>query len=142
MRKIISNKMYDTETAKLLATGYSSNHMPGDFAYWTEELYRKRTGEYFLHGEGGPMSRYRRQIETNNWAGGEKIIPLSYDTAREWAERELSADEYIRLFGEPDEDEGNDVMTLSLPAAVARRIREEASRTGATISATVAGKFA
>ena len=141
MKRIIKNRMYDTDTAKLLATASCSTCSPSDFSYWTEELYRKRNGEFFIYGVGGPSSRYSRRIETNVWTGDSRIVPISYDTAREWAERELSADEYIRLFGEPDEGDGNEIMTLSLPAAVARRIRDEASRTGATISATVAGKF-
>jgi hypothetical protein len=44
----------------------------GIFRWVCEELYRKRTGEYFLYGEGGPMSKYSRQVEQNGWAEGEK----------------------------------------------------------------------
>ena len=52
MKQIINGKKYDTETAERLAcedAGLPVN----DFAYWCEELYRKKTGEFFLHGEGG-----------------------------------------------------------------------------------------
>src|SRR5690606_41772958 len=48
-----------------------------DFRFWSEELYRKKTGEFFLYGEGGPASKYGRKIEQNTWSGGEQIIPLT-----------------------------------------------------------------
>ena len=51
MRKIINNKVYDTDTATWI--GLSDNgHEYNDSAYSGETLYRKRTGEHFLHGEG------------------------------------------------------------------------------------------
>ena len=58
MKKIINGKLYDTETAKLIGRSYHGEG-PRDFRHYSEELYRKRTGEYFLYGEGGPMSRSR-----------------------------------------------------------------------------------
>jgi DNA-binding XRE family transcriptional regulator len=104
MRKIIDGKKYDTETATLVGS-YSPNANRRDFRWVCEELYRKRTGEYFLYGEGGPMSKYSRQVEQNGWAEGEKIIPLSQDEAMEWAEKNLEVDEYEAEFGEVEEDE-------------------------------------
>ncbi len=48
MKKIINGKRYDTETAKLIGSdGYSN---PSDFNYWSEDLYQKKTGEFFLYG--------------------------------------------------------------------------------------------
>ena len=56
-KKIINNRMYNTETAKQL--GYWSNgYTPSDFYFAEETLYQKKTGEYFLVGHGGPMSSY------------------------------------------------------------------------------------
>lgn len=57
MKKIINGKVYDTETAKILGT-WSSPVFVTDFSYYTETLHQKRTGEFFLFGEGGPMSKY------------------------------------------------------------------------------------
>ena len=66
MRKIINNKVYDTSTAAMI--GLSDNgHEYHDLAYSGETLYRKRTGEYFLHGEGGPMTSYAVRTGSNNW---------------------------------------------------------------------------
>ena len=143
MKKIIKNKAYDTETARRIATGCCRSSHPGDYAYWTEELYQKKTGEFFLFGQGGPASRYAEPAGLREWSGGCRIMPLTYEEAREWAEKELDADEYIRIFGDPeaDADEGTEVMTISVPASVARRIRMEAQKSGATISGTIASKF-
>ena len=36
-------------------------------------------------------------------AGGEDFQILSEEGAREWAEKKLSAEEYCKIFGEPEE---------------------------------------
>ena len=57
MKKIINGKKYDTETATKIGE-YSNGYSTSDFHYIDETLYRKKTGEFFLYGEGGPMTRY------------------------------------------------------------------------------------
>lgn len=96
MKKILGGKKYNTETA----------HCVG--AYWnggacSETLYRKRTGEFFLYGEGGPMSKYGVAYGNNEWGYGEEIRPLTVDEAKAWAEEHLDADEYEAVFGEVEE---------------------------------------
>lgn len=101
MKKIINGKRYDTDTAKNLGSaGYSH---PGDFNYWRETLYRKKTGEFFLHGIGGAMSRYARSTGLNEWTGGEEIRPLSLEEAQKWAEKYLEVEEFERIFGTCEE---------------------------------------
>jgi hypothetical protein len=97
MKKIINGRRYDTQTAKLV--GYTSYSTPGDLNYWWEGLYVKRTGEYFLHGEGGPMSKYSERLSENEWGYGHEIRPLSLEDAQEWVEKYLSADTYEEIFG-------------------------------------------
>ena len=101
MKKIINGKLFNTETAKCI--GCYQYSYPGDFHYCREALYRKRSGEYFLHGEGGPNSIYQKDLGSNQWSGGESISPMSADEAKEWAEENLDADDYIAEFGEPEE---------------------------------------
>lgn len=97
MKKVINGRRYNTDTATLIgSTGYSHS---GDFAYWREYLYRKRTGEFFLYGIGGPMSKYSQKIGQNEWSGGQEIQPLTLQEAQEWAEEHLDADEYEQVFG-------------------------------------------
>ena len=55
MKKILGGKKYDTETACVVGNYGNGN---SGFGTCSETLYRKRTGEFFLYGEGGPMSKY------------------------------------------------------------------------------------
>ena len=73
------------------------------FGKCSETLYRKRTGEFFLYGEGGPMSKYGVAYGDNEWGYGEEIRPLTVDEAKAWAEKHLDADEYEEVFGEVEE---------------------------------------
>lgn len=101
MKKIIDGKKYDTATAEFLASWWNGL-VSNDFAHCSEELYRKRTGEFFLYGEGGPMSGYRRVIGSNEWSGGEEIRPLTEAEARKWVE-EKANHHYEEIFGEVEE---------------------------------------
>lgn len=135
MKKIINGKVYDTDKARELgADSYSS---PRDFGYWCETLYQKRTGEFFLYGEGGPMSRYARSIDQNSWSGGEKIMPLSAANARKWAEDHLDADDYEKIFGLPDEDAEPVLLSMQLPAILAAKARQRAVEDGVALTAIV-----
>lgn len=99
MKKIINGKMYNTETAKEL--GFWSNGENG-FGFCDEWLYRKKTGEYFLYGKGGGMSKYC-SYNGNMYGPGERITPLTEAEAKKWAEDYLDADEYEEIFGTVEE---------------------------------------
>lgn len=101
MKKVINGKMYNTETAEKI-DGWSNGYYGNDFRNCTERLYRKRTGEFFLHGWGGPMSKYAESLG-NMTSGGEKITPFTEDEAKEWMEEHSDVDTYIDVFGEPEE---------------------------------------
>lgn len=134
MKKIINNKVYDTATATWI--GLSDNgHEYSDLAYSGETLYRKRTGEYFLHGEGGPMTSYAVCTGSNSWRGSERITPLSYAAARQWAEDHLSADAYEAEFGAVTEDDSQTALNLSLRADTVDALRRAAAEEGVTVSA-------
>ena len=139
MKQIIHGKLYDTDTAKHIAS--ASYGYPRDFAHWVEDLYRKRTGEYFLYGEGGPSSKYRKTVEQNTWSGGSRIVPLTLDEAHEWGEKYMDADDYMDEFGPVSEDESRVTMSISLDAATADRIRKAAQQAGTSVSAIIASKF-
>lgn len=97
MRKIIGGKMYDTDTATQIGSyeyGYG-----GNLDYICETLYRKKTGELFLHGEGGPRSKYACRVDSNSWCGGQSIIPESDFDAKEWVAEHCDTDIYVKLFG-------------------------------------------
>lgn len=135
MKKIINSKLYDTDTAHLV--GEWDNQRYGSFDYVAESLYRKRTGEFFLHGKGGARSRYATQCGDNNWSGDAAIIPLSWEAARQWAEEHLDADEYQAAFGKIVEDDSRTVVTLSLSASSLEKAKRAASQKGMSLSAYI-----
>ena len=134
MRKIINNKVYDTATATWIGSS-DNGHEYNDLAYSGETLYRKRTGEYFLHGEGGPMTSYAVSTGNNNWRGSERITPISYAAARQWAEDHLSADAYEAEFGAVTEDDSQTTLNLSLRADTVDALRCAAAEAGVPVSA-------
>lgn len=96
MRKIINNRRYDTASAQLLGAYKSGD--PEDPMYLQEALYRKRTGECFLHGQGGASTKYSRLQQHGGWAAGEAIVPLSYAQAKAWAQEHLGPEAYQAAF--------------------------------------------
>ena len=102
MNKIINGKKYSTETAKLIAT-HSNNLMANDFQFFAETLYLKKTGEYFLFGEGHGMSEYGEMKGNGGMGWGEIIKPFSENSAKNWAEKNLSGEEFEEIFGEVQE---------------------------------------
>lgn len=96
MKKIINKKLYDTETAKMIAS-WSNGLGKSDFRGYEENLFLKKTGEFFLYGEGGGLSPYAER-RGDGWGYGEKITPLTEEEAREWAETHMEADEYLKIW--------------------------------------------
>lgn len=132
MKKIIKGKVYDTDTAQKV--GEWCNHV-GGFEYVSETLYRKKTGEYFLYGAGGAASKYSVESGQNQWSGGDKIIPLSYENAQEWSEERLEADEYISEFGNPGE--GDVQLSVMISAQAKRALEIAAQKEGISQTAMV-----
>ena len=129
IKRIINGRAYDTATAtEIGGNGYST---PNDFRHYYERLYRKRNGEYFLYGEGGPLSKYSESVGTNETSGGETIIPMTYAEARDWAEANLDADDYIAAFGTPEDDRV--IVTVKINKAAYDTINREAASAGVTV---------
>lgn len=133
MRKRIDTLMYDTGTAKKLGS-YASDFSPNDAKYYHEDLYKKRTGEYFLAGQGNPLSKYGRYSElTHANIKSEDIIPITYEQAQKWYEKanndnSLEAPDavYEKEFG------GNSKVatTMILSREAKRKLEEMAIKTG------------
>ena len=136
MKKIINGKRYDTATATRLAH-YESSVPVGDFDWFEEDLYRKKSGEFFIHGQGNAASRYSRPAATGGSAGGEGIIPLTYEQAAAWGEAHMDAGQYEAVFGEVSEDGGKTVLSLSVSSAASDTARRNAAQAGITLSAYI-----
>ena len=131
MRAIINGKAYDTATA--VRMGYWSNgHHYMDPHSKEETLFRKRTGEFFLLGEGGSETNYAERLG-KEWKGGAKILPLSFEEAEEWSKEHLSEEDYDLIFDLP---EGNEKKTVSysLSLAAIEKLRRKASKGGISAS--------
>lgn len=103
MKKVINGKMYNTETATCIGCKCTNALSQRDFRYREEKLYQKRTKEFFLYGEGGALTEYAEYVTGCGYTYGEKIIPLSEEEAKEWVEKNMDADEYVKLFAECEE---------------------------------------
>lgn len=101
MKKIINGKKYDTDTAKEMGY-FQSGCNRSSFDFYEEILYKKKTGEYFLYGNGRANSKYSESCGNECW-GISTIIPYTEDEAKKWAEKHLTCDEYESCFGEVDE---------------------------------------
>lgn len=96
MKKVIGGKLYNTDTAELVGE-WSNGHFRSDFHYCSEDLYRTKKGSWFIHGEGGALSKYA-ESHGNNRTNGEAIEVVTQDEALEWCERHLNPDEYAEHF--------------------------------------------
>lgn len=132
MNKVIHGRRYDTETAKEIAC--TSHGHTDELSWWQEILYRKNTGEYFLYGAGNTASKYAELISQNEWRAGERIIPLTEEAARRWAEKSLDADDYEGVFGNTEEDNSKKTATFSLPVAVIDKIKSQSVKAGISMS--------
>lgn len=103
MKKIINGKKYDTETAEKIH-GWDNGYGSSDFKTCWEQLYRTKKGAFFLHGGGGPMSKYAVSVQ-GGMSGSRQITPLSDDEAKEWLENHDGDDDKLEeLFGEEIEE--------------------------------------
>ena len=135
MRKIIHNKVYDTETARKVGE-WDVDTSITDFDWYGETLFQKRTGEYFIHGEGNARSPYAEHAY-GMWQGGEAITPVSPEQARDWAEEHLSAEEYEQEFGTPSEDGTTALLQCYISAAIKTEIDRRRFATGKTIAEVI-----
>lgn len=86
-----------------------------------ETLYRTKAGKYFLHGIGNAASAYAVR-KADGWsAPGEKILPLSEQDARQWAEQHLDAAAMELAFG-PSSGSADTQATVYIPDVLARKL--------------------
>lgn len=133
MKTVIDNKLYDSEKARLI--GETARDTDSDSRYLYERLYKKRTGEYFVYGEGGPDTLYGIEETDGTMSPGEGITPLTYDEARRWAQAGLPVKDYAREFGAIDlADRAMTTMAVRVSMAGKEALDRKCSRTGKTRS--------
>lgn len=114
MKKIIKGKVYDTETAKKF--GEWSN------GYIVRNLYHKKTGEFFLHFKGPTL---------------EKIIPLTYKEAENFAREKLDFTTFMAIFGEPSNNGEKRHLHIEISNVAYIKAKQEAAKRGITLAAYI-----
>lgn len=100
----INGKRYNTKTAWYVDS-FCGNDDKGSFYYFYEELYQKRTGEFFIYGEGGAETQYAEHLPDGATRWGCAIRPITKEEAKEWVLAHSRDTEYKLFFGEePKED--------------------------------------
>lgn len=79
--KYCNGKKYNTETAMCIGTKSDS--------FFSESLYRKKSGEYFLCFVG---------VENSGFSDRLIIHPIDYETAQKWAKSNLKYEDYSKNF--------------------------------------------
>ena len=82
MRKATDGKTWDGKTVKLIRR-WNNGHSITDPRYCAETLYQTEEGNFFLSGEGGPLTHYRR-ARGDSWTSGNEIRPLTPAEAITW----------------------------------------------------------
>lgn len=133
MKKIINGKVYDTEKASFIARADHDNIKDATGDTCKQALYRKKTGEFFVHLEGTSITLHN--IFQHDYRQGCGIYPLTYDQAAKWAENELEAEKWTEIFGDPEEDSEDVTLCIRVSAAAAAKLKREAAKNGITQSA-------
>jgi hypothetical protein len=80
MIRVINGLRYNTETATLVFRYW--NGMPmSDFRYRYKDLYRTKSGAWFIHHDGGAMTDMAVSVGNNGSGASEDIEPVSEDDA-------------------------------------------------------------
>lgn len=137
MKKIIKKKVYDTDTATLVASVPHPNCYDSTGQICEQELYLKKNGEYFLYLRGARSDAVHNiRIEDEPHDKGRNIYVLPYNKAREWGEQELTAEQWLELF-EPVEDDSKSQIHVYLKNTVISKLKKTAQMQGVTLSALI-----
>lgn len=136
MKKIINRKLYNTDTATKIAH-YELNVSKDDPTWYEEDLYRKRSGEYFIHGSGNELTRYAQTKPEIGSRAGESIVFLTYAQAEEWSKRHMPPKEYSAEFGKIKKSDKRMHITLSISEDAADTARRNAAQCGIRLSAYI-----
>ncbi len=132
MKKILNGKLYDTDTARLIADVPHTN-ITGSEGACEQRLYLKKNGEFFLWLSGARSEIVSNMALDNGVHDRERhFYPISYEQARKWAESEMSADEWLELF-EPEEDDSTSQLALRISTTAYNKLKRAAQVEGKSL---------
>ena len=86
MKKVIDGKLYNTQTAELIAEHESPRYYRSDFGWYIDRLYKTKRGAWFIEGEGHAASHWSRSCGQNCSGPGSGLKPITNEEARNWLE--------------------------------------------------------
>lgn len=140
MKKVINGKVYDTTKAQLIAEAHHDSIKDADGKSLKQWFYRKKTGEFFVQAEGAAIEL--ENIFQHDYKPNAGIYPLTYEQAQRWAERELTAERWEEIFGDPEDDETQVSVNISMTAKAANTLKQNAAKAGMTVSAYIVHRCA
>jgi hypothetical protein len=85
MKKVIGGKLYNCATATKVASA-SNGLRESDHKHCYESIYRTKKGNWFIYGEGGGLTKYRKAVG-DAFTSGDGLQPLTADEAMAWLEQ-------------------------------------------------------
>ena len=139
--KKVDNKFYSIEKATPLVTvekTFGKKYGENPDEDWTETLYRKASGEYFVYGKGGKNSPYSVDENGESVAGSryEVWADFNYNKARNWVHTNCPEKKDEIFMSELNEDKKS-VTTMTLSAKARLNLKRKSNEQGISISELV-----
>ena len=136
MKFTVNRRLYDTEKADKLAEVQKSFGTYGvnPDEDWTESLYRKNNGEFFMLGEGGKNSPFADYSSKTRQAGSRIEVWRvdNYNSAKLWVHDNIP--EMMEELFNPKEDNDISVTTVTISAKAKRNLKRYSKETGLSVS--------
>ena len=94
----VDGKEYDTDTTEYVGR-YKNTPYHNDTNFYEETLYRKKTGEFFLYGQGNSASKYAYISPGGRRSFAQRIVPLTDEKAKVWMQQHGYGEKCAALFG-------------------------------------------
>lgn len=123
MKKRINGRKYNTDTA--IYVGQYTLDTDQAWNAYTETLYYKRNGEFFLFRHGGRREDFQENQNppvNPEWPIQIEFEPLTFEQAKEWARRYFTRSKFLELFVDVEYDNGK-YSLISLDA-INKRIQK------------------
>lgn len=119
MKARINGHKYDTDTAGFVAR-YSVQADELRYSF-TQTLFYKKTGEFFIYSRGG--DRDEEDFNNEYWIFRPEIVPLSFQEAKRWAQLHCSKCKFITLFGDENDEKPNKSSLSSIALLKKRTLK-------------------
>ena len=133
-----ANKFYNIDKAESLITikkTFGKNYGENPDLDWTETLYKKPSGEFFVYGEGGKETPYSVDVNGEPTAGSRYEVWTDYNInqARNWVYTNCP-EKMEMIFMKDEDDEKKSVTTITLSAKARKNLKRKAQENKETVS--------